>query len=493
MTSENNEKNTNRQKTVLLIVFLIAAVSAAVVFAAKAAENTGMYWIGFDSEFTAEQPEDNQGFFTVDVSDFLNNTAAFASETSEDAEEKELVPLAIGPLPSIPTLTEEELKLYEVLSRGDGVISSSDKDALDEDIHWTEVVLEPGDTLKSIAEEFGITEEDLRTANGMKKGENPSLSEVLYVPDSHDDVTATLLFVRKLQKEEILLAKKGKQIVTSPYTVREGDTLWALADRFNLDVDTIVDANKKILKGNINHLRLGTDLRIPNQDGIFVKVSANDTISKLADKYGSTTESVMVANSLDSEKLKPGSEIFLPGGKSIADTTVKITTTKKDGQVRSATVNISKKISGKISGKLSGKVSGGSTTVGAVRGLRWPVLGQISSPFGWRRSPFGRRRVFHAGLDIRAPRGTIIRAAASGVVVHSGWMGGYGKAVVISHPNGLTTLYGHCSKLAARSGAKVSQGQTIAYVGSTGRSTGNHVHFEVRVGGSPRNPLKYLR
>lgn len=487
MTSENDKPNTKRQKTVLLIVFLIAAVSAAVVFAAKAAENTGMYWIGFDSEFTAERPEDNKGFFTVDVSDFLNNTAAFASETSDDAEEKELVPLAIGPLPSIPTLTEEELKLYDVLSKGDGVISSSDKDALDEDIHWTEVVLEPGDTLKSIADEFGIKEEDLRIANGLKKSETPSLSEVLYVPDSHDDVTATLLFVRKLQKEEILLAKKGKQIVTSPYKVKEGDTLWALADRFNLDVDTIVDANKKILNGNINHLRLGTELRIPNQDGIFVKVSANDTISGLADKYGSTAESVMVANSLDSEKLTPGKEIFLPGGKSIADSGIKITT-KKEKQVRTATATV------KISRRISGKLSGGSSSIGpSSRSLRWPVLGQISSPFGWRRSPFGRRRVFHAGLDIRAPRGTIIRAAASGVVVHSGWMGGYGKAVVISHSNGLTTLYGHCSKLAARSGMKVSQGQTIAYVGSTGRSTGNHVHFEVRVGGSPRNPLKYLR
>ena len=79
------------------------------------------------------------------------------------------------------------------------------------------------------------------------------------------------------------------------------------------------------------------------------------------------------------------------------------------------------------------------------------------------------------------------------MVVHSGWMGGYGKAVVISHSKGLTTLYGHCSKLIARKGMRVSQGQTIALVGSTGRSTGNHVHFEVRVNGTPQNPLRHLR
>ena len=474
MKAGNDVQKIKRRKTLCLVIFLIAAVGAAVAFAAKAAEDTGMYWIGFDSEFVAERPEDSMGFFTVDVSDFLNNTAAAPVETPAEADgkEKELVPLAIGPLPSIPTLTDEELKLYGILSKSDGVISSSDKNALDGDIKWTEVVLEPGDTLKSIADEFGISEEDLRMANELKKGEKPSLSEVLYVPDSHEDVEATLLFVKKLQKEEILLAKKGKQIVTTPYIVKEGDTLWGLAGKFDLDVDTIVDANRKILNGNINHLKLGMELRIPNQDGIFVKVSKNDTIAKLADKYGSTADSVMIANALKDEKLVAGKELFLPGGKSIADTEVKITT-KKNGRVRSATV----------------KISSGT----AVRGFRWPVLGQISSPFGWRRSPFGRRRVFHAGIDIRAPRGTVIKAAASGVVVHSGGMGGYGKTVVISHSSGLTTLYGHCSRLIAKSGARVSQGQTIACVGSTGRSTGNHLHFEVRVGGSPRNPLKYLR
>ena len=79
------------------------------------------------------------------------------------------------------------------------------------------------------------------------------------------------------------------------------------------------------------------------------------------------------------------------------------------------------------------------------------------------------------------------------MVVHSGWMGGYGKTIAISHSKGLTTLYGHCSKLIAAKGTKVSQGQTIALVGSTGRSTGNHLHFEVRVNGSPQNPLRHLR
>lgn len=455
-----------KKKTIGLVLFISAALGSAIVFAAMAAERTGMYWIGLNSELVTERPEDNRGFFTVDVTDFLNASKGEAVE-----EEKEVVPLAIGPLPSIPTLSDEELKLYGILSKNDGRLSSADQSALDENIHWTEVVLETGDTLKSIAEEFGISVEDLRQANGLKKNESPNPSEVLYVPDSHNDVVATLLFVRKLEKEELALAKKGRSLEIKDYIVKDGDTLWAISDRFNIDVDTIVGSNKKILKGDINRLKSGLKLRIPNQDGIFVVVSRKDSISKLADRYGSTKDGVINANGLKEERLIAGTEIFLPGGKMVAVTDVSIAVRDKSG-VRSRTLRIR-------------EVS--------VRGLRWPVFGQISSSFGWRRSPFGRRRVFHSGLDIRAPRGSVIKAASDGVVVHSGWMGGYGKAIVISHSRGVTTLYGHCSRLIVRPGMRVSRGQTVALVGSTGRSTGNHCHFEVRVNGSPTNPLTRLR
>ena len=124
MKAGDEIRKTKRRKTLCLIIFLMAAVGGAVVFAAKAAEHTGMYWIGLDSEFVTERPEDNRGFFTVDVSDFLNNTGVAQADAAE--EETEVVPLAIGPLPSIPTLTDEELKLYGILSKNDGRISSSE-------------------------------------------------------------------------------------------------------------------------------------------------------------------------------------------------------------------------------------------------------------------------------------------------------------------------------------------------------------------------------
>jgi len=119
-------------------------------------------------------------------------------------------------------------------------------------------------------------------------------------------------------------------------------------------------------------------------------------------------------------------------------------------------------------------------------GLIWPVSGPVTSGFGFR---WGR---MHEGIDIGAASGTPIHASAGGTVIWAGWLGGYGNLVVIDHHNSLATAYGHQSALATAVGASVSQGQVIGYVGSTGHSTGPHLHFEVRVNGTPVDPLGYL-
>jgi murein DD-endopeptidase MepM/ murein hydrolase activator NlpD len=130
--------------------------------------------------------------------------------------------------------------------------------------------------------------------------------------------------------------------------------------------------------------------------------------------------------------------------------------------------------------------SGGSSGSGvSAGGLIWPVNGPITSGFGPRWGSF------HEGIDIGAACGTPIHAAASGTVIYSGWMDGYGNFVIIDHGNGLATAYGHQSAIYV-SGGSVSQGQTIGAVGSTGHSTGCHLHFEVRVNGNPVDPLGYL-
>ena len=125
-------------------------------------------------------------------------------------------------------------------------------------------------------------------------------------------------------------------------------------------------------------------------------------------------------------------------------------------------------------------------------GMIWPVSGPITSEFGWRTHPiFGNAR-FHSGLDIGADYGVPICAAASGVVIESGWIGGYGNTIMIDHGSGIVTLYGHNESLAVGVGQQVNQGDVIAYCGSTGNSTGPHCHFEVRLGGEPVSPWDYL-
>ena len=124
--------------------------------------------------------------------------------------------------------------------------------------------------------------------------------------------------------------------------------------------------------------------------------------------------------------------------------------------------------------------SGGGTSTGK---LHWPVSGSISQSFGRG----------HTGMDIAGASGSAIGAADGGTVTFAGWQGGYGNFIIINHGNGIVTRYAHCSKLLVQKGQKVSQGQTIGLRGSTGRSTGPHLHFEVMVGGAFRNPISYLR
>jgi murein DD-endopeptidase MepM/ murein hydrolase activator NlpD len=124
--------------------------------------------------------------------------------------------------------------------------------------------------------------------------------------------------------------------------------------------------------------------------------------------------------------------------------------------------------------------------------LCWPVSGRITSPFGWRVHPILKKRKYHSGIDIAVSSGTPVKAADGGIVLVSGWQGGYGYFIAIDHGKGISTCYGHNSRLLVRAGQRVEKGQRISLSGSTGLSTGPHLHFEVRVNGNPVNPLGYL-
>jgi murein DD-endopeptidase MepM/ murein hydrolase activator NlpD len=143
-------------------------------------------------------------------------------------------------------------------------------------------------------------------------------------------------------------------------------------------------------------------------------------------------------------------------------------------------------LTARIQAAQANRQGGGPTSTPSSAGLIWPVNGPVTSPFGWR---WGR---LHEGIDIGVGTGTPIKAAAAGTIIYCGWESGYGNLTVIDHGGNLATAYGHQSSIAVACGQQVAQGDVIGYVGSTGHSTGPHLHFEVRINGSPVDPLGYL-
>ena len=201
--------------------------------------------------------------------------------------------------------------------------------------------------------------------------------------------------------------------------------------------------------------------------GVYHTVHKGQTLFRIAQAYGIDLEILRRANHIrDASKIKTGMQLWIPG----ASRVLPVQKTKRHS---TSTVTRSAKK---------------KPTVKPRKGfLIWPTKGTLTSGFGKRN---GRK---HEGIDIAAPKGTPIYAAAAGKVVFSGWgPTGYGKMVIIKHRNHLSTVYAHNSKLLVKKEKQVKQGQKIALMGSTGRSTGSHLHFEVRNDTKPKNPIKYL-
>jgi lipoprotein NlpD len=200
------------------------------------------------------------------------------------------------------------------------------------------------------------------------------------------------------------------------------------------------------------------------QYGIHHTVQKGQTLYRIAQAYEIDLKVLRRVNHIrDPSKIKEGMQLWIPGTSRVR------TVTKASSPSRSA----KKKKNPRVKPR---------------RGLLiWPTKGTLTSNFGKRN---GRK---HEGIDIAAPKGTPICSAADGEVVFSGWgPTGYGKMVIIKHQHHLTTVYAHNSKILVKKGVRVKQGQKISLMGSTGRSTGSHLHFEVRNNTEPKNPIKYL-
>lgn len=151
-----------------------------------------------------------------------------------------------------------------------------------------------------------------------------------------------------------------------------------------------------------------------------------------------------------------------------------------------------KRESASIAAFLRNQQSGQNTIQGRGGWLKWPISGRLSSNYGYRTHPISGKKSFHAGIDIAAPSGTTIKAARAGKVISAGYRGAYGLTVLIDHGDSVATLYAHTSRTFVREGEVVGTGEAIAAVGSTGYSTGPHLHFEVRVNGNPADPKRWL-
>lgn len=263
---------------------------------------------------------------------------------------------------------------------------------------------------------------------------------------------------------------KNAEIIN--YTVKAGDTVKTIADLYGVNTTTIAVSNG--ISEN-TALKEGQALRFPSVNGVLYKVNNNETLWDIALVYNKNVNELIKVNSLENpNKLKLNQELFIPD----ANKLLKVKD-NSDNRLLAKTETPQKTLS--RGGSISSAIKASSTKVA------WPLRGSITSPFGIRS------RDNHTGIDISASIGTPIKAASNGKVVYAGWQDGYGNLLIIQASSGLQTYYAHTSKILVNLGRTVSEGQVVAEVGMSGRTTGPHLHFEVRKNGSPVNPLNYLR
>ncbi|MCX8124118.1 MAG: M23 family metallopeptidase [Spirochaetes bacterium] len=229
------------------------------------------------------------------------------------------------------------------------------------------------------------------------------------------------------------------------HTVKPGESISEIARLYGVSMDTICGCNKL---ESYDLVHVGQVLKIPNKDGLLVSVQRGQTLPVLAKKYNVAINKIIEENTIaNPDFINVGQDIFIPDAKPLD----------------------------------------------IFKGFLWPVKTKnVTSGYGWRKDPFYGETQFHQGIDVRAHY-EWVRASKYGRISYAGWLGGYGKVVVITHPGGDRTLYGHLSKIIVREGQYVKQGQIIAKSGNTGNSTGPHLHFEIIRKGQHINPYTELK
>ena len=297
--------------------------------------------------------------------------------------------------------------------------------------------------------------------------------------------------------------KRAEQIT---YKVKKKDTIPAIAKRYGIKQDTILINNKDALN---NKMKVGDTITFPSIDGLYYKLEKNDTLAKIAKKYGISVVDIVDYNNINPKRLKAGSTIFLKGvtlqkykdveGRLIAAQQAKEDKKKNKNKEKEKEKEKPEKPPKETKGSPppppppEDNDDGGRSAAYSGAGFAYPVrYAGVSSPFGNRYHPVLKRYILHTGVDLVA-KYVPLRAAKAGVVTFAGNMSGYGKIIIIRHDNGYETRYAHLSVISTNVGEHVNQGDLIGKTGNSGRTTGAHLHFEIRQNGVPKNPMKYLR
>lgn len=303
-------------------------------------------------------------------------------------------------------------------------------------------LVEPGDSLSAIAKRYNI-----------------SVSVLM----NYNNLTSELIYPGDIIKVPYTQATGGiAEVAPKPpagfktHTLQKGESLSEIATRYGLSIKAIIGANPDI--SSMDQLSSGTELLIPPSEGIVVVLERGQNVVELLRHYDINPLDFMAVNEIRTPlDLRPGNMVFLPG---IEPT---------EALERLARVREEE------------------------HRYVWPIQGRLTSYFGRRNLGMGTAR-FHAGIDIAAPSGTPIMAARSGTVVYAGWSNrGYGNLVKIRHSGNDESWYAHQSKVLVSVGQSIKQGDVIGLIGSTGLSTGPHLHLEIHEAGKAIDPLSYLQ
>jgi murein DD-endopeptidase MepM/ murein hydrolase activator NlpD len=247
--------------------------------------------------------------------------------------------------------------------------------------------------------------------------------------------------------------KKEEETRVTYYVVKKGDSLYKISKNIGVDMNILI-ANNPSVKGGV--IRIGQKLKILNNNSIEYTVKKGDNLIKIANKYNVKLADLLKDNDLNTTNIVVGDKLIV-----------------KNPDLKF--INLDVKPSNYID-------------------FKWPIKwAGVTSPYGKRFHPVLKRNIFHNGVDLRAQVGVSLYSPAAGTIKTAGWLGGYGKIIIIKHAKGYETRHAHLNNIYVKVGQKVKRGELIGKTGKTGRITGPHLHYEIRRNGKTLNPVKFRK